>query len=184
MGLPARRRREAVAVTVTAHEQIVRRYGLDLIFRLTRYAMPEGLRPFRIELKPQTNPERWWDGTAFVHQSRIVIKIPCNHPAARYRAPLKFAGTPGSRGYQGVRVYSEREALLFILAHEIRHLWQKTTPRGDRVYGARGRYSERDADCYALGVVRRWRRNVPRGTIHWGTYRAQLEYVALPANKS
>lgn len=52
---------------------------------------------------------------------------------------------------------SRREALVVLLAHELRHLWQAQTTRG-RVYGARGRFSERDADAYALQMLRRFRR--------------------------
>lgn len=50
------------------------------------------------------------------------------------------------------------EALVFILAHELRHLWQARIPRGRRVWGSRGQYSERDADAYALRTLRAWRR--------------------------
>lgn len=49
------------------------------------------------------------------------------------------------------------EALLWVLAHELRHLWQATHSRG-LVWGSKGRFSERDADCYALQMLRRYRR--------------------------
>ena len=52
---------------------------------------------------------------------------------------------------------SRREVFVAILAHELRHLWQAKHTRG-MVYGARGRYSERDADAYALQMLRRYRR--------------------------
>lgn len=50
------------------------------------------------------------------------------------------------------------EALVYIAAHELRHLWQARVPRGRRVWGARGQYSERDADAYAIRMLRAWRR--------------------------
>ena len=55
---------------------------------------------------------------------------------------------------------SRLEALLFVLAHELRHMWQAAgqNPRRGMVYGARGRFSERDADAYALQMLRRYRR--------------------------
>jgi hypothetical protein len=50
------------------------------------------------------------------------------------------------------------EALIMLVAHELRHLWQADHPKGWRVYGARGVYSERDADAYALQMLRKYRR--------------------------
>lgn len=52
---------------------------------------------------------------------------------------------------------SQEEALVFVLAHELRHLWQHRVPKGRRVWGARGQFSERDADAYAIRMLRRWR---------------------------
>lgn len=49
------------------------------------------------------------------------------------------------------------EALVFIAAHELRHLWQSRVARGRRVWGARGQFSERDADAYAIKMLRAWR---------------------------
>lgn len=53
---------------------------------------------------------------------------------------------------------SRMEVLVHILAHELRHCWQSRHPKGYRVWGSRGQYSERDADAYALGMVRKFRR--------------------------
>jgi hypothetical protein len=52
------------------------------------------------------------------------------------------------------------EALVYLTAHELRHLWQANVPRGRRVWGARGQFSERDADAYAIRMLRAWRRRV------------------------
>jgi hypothetical protein len=62
------------------------------------------------------------------------------------------------RGYLHSVEYTQEEAILHLLAHEMRHLWQARIPKGRRVWGARGQYSERDCDAYAIGVVRHWRR--------------------------
>lgn len=50
------------------------------------------------------------------------------------------------------------EALVYLMAHELRHLWQSKVRKGRRVWGARGVYSERDADAYAIRMLRAWRR--------------------------
>ena len=73
------------------------------------------------------------------------------------------------KAYLGMVIGSRVECLVMLLAHELRHLWQgqgppaknrteKPRPRKGMVYGARGRYSERDADAYALHKLRQWRR--------------------------
>jgi len=64
---------------------------------------------------------------------------------------------PKRKGYLECRIRNELEMLVHMLAHELRHLWQKKVPRGHRVWGARGQYSERDADAYAIRMVRKFR---------------------------
>lgn len=63
----------------------------------------------------------------------------------------------GGSGYLPMQIGSRLEALVVVLAHELRHLWQANHQRG-RVWGARGKFSERDADAYALSMLRRFRR--------------------------
>ncbi len=71
----------------------------------------------------------------------------------------KFPYTVAPRGgYIGMTVYSHEELLVNILAHELRHLWQNIVKKGWRYYGSKGQFSERDADCYALHMLREWRR--------------------------
>jgi hypothetical protein len=61
-------------------------------------------------------------------------------------------------GYIDCLVLSREEALVHILAHELRHFWQKNHPgRRGKVWGARGLYSDRDADAYAIRKMREWR---------------------------
>lgn len=65
---------------------------------------------------------------------------------------------PQTKGYLTIGwLYSPIEALVMVMAHELRHQWQRSHSRG-RVFGSRGRYSERDADAYALKMLRAWRR--------------------------
>lgn len=65
---------------------------------------------------------------------------------------------PTTKGYLTLGwIFTRLEALVMVMAHELRHQWQRTHSRG-RVWGARGKYSERDADAYALKMLRAWRR--------------------------
>jgi hypothetical protein len=67
--------------------------------------------------------------------------------------------TPNVGGYIPSLILSREEALVHILAHELRHFWQVNhkTKRG-KVWGAKGVYSERDTDAYAIRKTREWRR--------------------------
>jgi hypothetical protein len=68
-------------------------------------------------------------------------------------------------GYISQLTLSREEGLVSIAAHELRHLWQKNHPgKRGKVWGAKGQYSERDADAYAIRKVREWRRlHAPKG---------------------
>lgn len=81
----------------------------------------------------------------------IVVSIPKKEADARCRRKAR-------KGYLPVVTGGRLEALVFILAHELRHQWQAKVKRGRRVWGARGQFSERDADAYALQMLRRFRR--------------------------
>jgi hypothetical protein len=70
-----------------------------------------------------------------------------------------------ARGYLASAEYTQEEAIVHLVAHELRHLWQANVPKGQRIWGARGRFSERDADAYAIRKVRHWRR---RGSPYYG----------------
>ena len=67
---------------------------------------------------------------------------------------------PAEGGYLEHAWGTRIEALLWVLAHELRHLWQAvgTGKRRGMVYGAKGKFSERDADAYALRMLRAYRR--------------------------
>ena len=86
----------------------------------------------------------------------VVVSIPRTDVLAR---AVRSWNVPKG-GYLPIVHGSRLECFVVILAHELRHLWQgkaKGRPRG-MVYGAKGRFSERDADAYALRMLRRYRR--------------------------
>jgi hypothetical protein len=72
-----------------------------------------------------------------------------------------------SGGYISQLVLSREESLISVIAHELRHLWQ-VDHKKCRVRGSRGRFSDRDADYYAIGKMRAWRRlhNQPQ-PVNW-----------------
>lgn len=52
----------------------------------------------------------------------------------------------GTGGYIDHILLSREEAVVHVIAHELRHLWQVKVKRGYRVWGARGQFSDTDAD--------------------------------------
>lgn len=77
-----------------------------------------------------------------------------------YGRPVRYSS---GRGYMTAECFTHEERMVNIIAHELRHLWQKRVPKGYRVWGARGRFSERDADAYAIRMTRAWRRRPNEG---------------------
>jgi hypothetical protein len=116
---------------------------------------PSNVTGFDITFKNSSNVNKgraYPSGTSYHDRSCQLITVGIR---ASTRFPYR---TMTGNGYLGCELYSLREVVVFIVAHELRHLWQKKVPKGWRVWGARGQYSERDADAYAIAAVRRYRR--------------------------
>jgi hypothetical protein len=119
-----------------------------LIRGIVRAVRPGGISRFTVQVN--NTAYRGAHGHAKTLRGIVVIKVA--RTDARARTVLKARGAYLPHTY-GSRI----EAFLFVLAHELRHLWQTAHKRG-RVWGSRGRYSERDADAYALRMLRAFRR--------------------------
>ena len=126
---------------------------------IIRFVRPAGISRFDVEVR---NSRSAYAGRAY-HQGSgyhdraapfIVVRI---GPDKLFPSHSEAHG-----GYLRIAMGNRIEAMVVVLAHELRHLWQAANPlRGKRrgmVYGARGRFSERDADAYALHKLREWRR--------------------------
>lgn len=122
--------------------------------------LPAGLSAHDVEIK---NNERGGRGVAYTRGSGyhatarpfVVVSVPKTETNAR-----QVRHEDGKNGYLRVVLGSRIETFVYIMAHELRHLWQakaKGKPRG-MVYGARGRFSERDACAYGMQMLRRYRR--------------------------
>jgi hypothetical protein len=79
--------------------------------------------------------------------------------------------TPYQRGqHKGrkVALANRLEALVYIAAHEMRHLWQearrqdgrKANPDAIHFYGVKGKFSEVDTESFALHELRAWRTRI------------------------
>lgn len=144
----------------------------ELLREIIRFVCPPGVNGFDIAFK---NSARGYKGRAYTggtsyhlradrrggvyrgHYAPPYVVIGCAKAltARKWTKPYTFT----SRGaYLGCGVCSDVEAVVSLVAHELRHLWQKRVKRGHRVWGARGQFSERDADAYAIQMLRQWRR--------------------------
>jgi len=140
----------------------------ELLREIIRFTCPPGVHGFDITFKNCAAGYRgraYSQGTRYhtakvagrkVVRSRVpYIVIGRWDRETRFKKPYKFYQ---GDGYLGVKVFSDEEALVHVVAHELRHLWQARVKSGRRVWGARGQFSERDADAYGLACVRKWRR--------------------------
>jgi len=138
-----------MAFTNTSH--LSTRYLRQII----RFSAPSGVSGinFLITRTP-------YDGSGFYSGQRdlIVARLPKKTKLPQYR-PFR----PSRKGYLPVALFSCDEIAVYIIAHELRHAWHQRHPKGWRVWGSRGQYSERDADAYAIKKVRAWRRTAPTG---------------------
>lgn len=109
---------------------------------------PPGISNFQVTV---TNTTAGASRGRMTFDGGVLVRVPRTEKGARFVHNVGGAYLPIAYG-------SRRETLLVVLAHELRHLWQQRIPRGRRVWGSRGQYSERDADAYALQMLRRYRR--------------------------
>ena len=122
---------------------------------IIRFVKPCGVFKFRIDFKNGYN--HCMTGRAFIGQKRVLIRVSDN---ITFPKKLEAYG-----GYLPHLYLDQDEYLVSIIAHELRHLWQgkeywKHKKRHGMVHGSRGRYSERDADAYAIKKQREWRKSI------------------------
>lgn len=124
---------------------------------VVRFVRPSGISKFDIEVKNSNRSfagRAYWNGCSYHNRTScplVVIRI-----GSKRWFPMHVTAAKGS-GYIDMDFYSQKEALVGVMAHELRHIWQKNHSRG-RVWGSRGQFSERDADAYAINRLRAWRK--------------------------
>ncbi len=139
----------------------------ETIRAIIRAVRPSGIGNFDVRI---SNTARGCAGASYGNGSAyhstaapfIVVRI------ARTESAIREHIAKRTGGYLPMAIGSRLEALVIVIAHELRHQWQARgsldnrrrviKPRNGMVYGARGRFSERDADTYALQMLRRFRR--------------------------
>lgn len=134
----------------------------DLVREVLRFVVPPGVHGVEVKVA-KARGRKLFSGRAYVARPGYVATRPPRVLLCIGRAKLfpLVAGAPRGRGgYLPIPALSSQvEALVYVAAHELRHVWQSRVTRGRRVWGARGQYSERDADAYAIHMLREWRRS-------------------------
>jgi hypothetical protein len=100
---------------------------------------------------------RSWLGTA--HQATAVKVSKRRFPT--FVQPYQYAHHKNKRYV----LRNRTEALVYLAAHELRHLWQAARLRDDRksanlpmYHGSRGKFSEVDTEGFAITMLREYRR--------------------------
>lgn len=127
----------------------------ETIREIIRAVRPSGISNFDVRISNGQHAMRgraYWAGSGYHDRADPFIVCAIARTDAKARHTRE-----GHKGYLPMVIGSRLEALVIVLAHELRHLWQAKYTRG-KVYGSKGRFSERDADAYALQMLRRYRR--------------------------
>lgn len=122
------------------------------------------------------NGSEWGDDT-----TPVVV---ANVTADEAKFPQSYE--PHRQGYLPHLILDSTECLIGLLAHEFCHAWQhehKCNRKGWRrkVWGARGIYSERECDAYAMRQIRKYRRSCPERLQKYDQKVAEVVENLLPS---
>jgi hypothetical protein len=127
----------------------------DWLRKATAAVKPANVTNFDISFKncAHGNRGRAYTNGCSYHSTHAPLVVVALSKATKF--PYR---TVEGKGYLGITCYTLKEVAVLIIAHELRHLWQSKVKKGWRVWGAKGQYSERDADAYGLRMLRAYRR--------------------------
>jgi hypothetical protein len=125
------------------------------IFRGRAY--PQG-SPYHNTANPFIVVKLTKDETVFPYfvryKSHTRTRVKLNPQSGKFEVVSYNTGTGG---YIDHLLLSREEVIVHVIAHELRHLWHAKVKKGYRVWGARGQFSDKDADAYAIRKTREWR---------------------------
>ncbi len=124
----------------------------DLLREIIRFVTPSGVTNINIQVRNSSNTN---GGAAWVGGRRVGLRFETAKRYPNFIHPYQRGQLNGKKWWCA----SLTERVVYIAAHELRHMWQKKAKtKAGYVWGSRGRYSEIDADSYAIRKVREWRR--------------------------
>lgn len=132
-------------------------FSNDLIREIVNFVKPSGVHNFDVWVKTSKKSfhgRAYTGGTHFHsrHCPYIVIRIGKNKYPFKHKYPNRKESFPE------IETLNEIELLVHVIAHEIRHLWQAKMKNKRGYYpGSKGKFSELDAEMYAIDMVNKWR---------------------------
>lgn len=137
--------------TTTIHDETLR--------EIIRFTCPSGVSCYDVRLNNARGypfkGRAYTRGSGYHDRANPFITLYIGDASLFPRKPQERAGD----GYLPVPWLADRiEALVYVTAHELRHLWQAKGIKRGRVWGSRGRMSERDACAYGIRMLRAWRK--------------------------
>ena len=151
----------------------------QLVREVINFVKPSGITNFDVMVK---NAEWGLAGKAYSQGSSYHATanpfIVCRIPETKYVITKVINGNPVREKrnkypcilntYQighlkGKEYYlaDTTEALVYLAAHELRHLWQaKAKSKRGYNWGSRGKFSEIDTESYAIRMLRAWRKKI------------------------
>jgi len=131
-----------------------------LLHQIIRYCQPSGVYLKDIKQFKFKSTKRYHHG-AYYHNKRIVIHVPKPFTYTKPHVRLQ------RRGYLESTHYTWLEELIYVVAHEMRHMWQHNNdwklPRiikriRKHTMGTRAKLTEVDACVYGIQKARAWRK--------------------------
>lgn len=100
------------------------------------------------------------DGTYYANDREMYLKV-AKCTAFPFR--MEITQKERDKGYlDGFYLRNKEEALVYIAAHELRHCFQAQHPTAKRMGKRKNKYSESDADIYAVRKLEEWRKKKNR----------------------
>jgi hypothetical protein len=128
------------------------KFPTELARKLIEFARPSGISKFQVRIR---NTGYSYKGRAYTFRNRIDIFYNHKNKYPRYYHPYQLCGQKGKKHW----VANATELMLWIFAHELRHLWQaKQKNKRGYAWGSRGKFSEVDTEAYSLRKIREFRK--------------------------
>lgn len=147
------------------------KYSRSLLVRIAEFSKPKKLKHITIVYKWRKNTTDC-SGKYRPKKNAIMVMLPKNPKLSNY--PFHWQTTLVVKGdpyIEHIRL-NLLEDIVHVTAHEMRHAEQNKRGKIHRVFGYKkgNKYSERDADAYAIRKQREWRKLHYRDAIDLARY--------------
>lgn len=133
----------------------------EVVREIISFVKPSGIHNFDVMVKNSRHAYRgraYAKGCSTYHSSADPFVVCAVGEESKFPCKLHFYQYGQLRGKSDY-LANRNEALVYLMAHELRHIWQgKTKNKAGYYWGSRGRYSEIDTESYALHCLRNFRK--------------------------